>query len=82
MKVHLHSDLQEICPVGWADAQESLGYVTVPGKASQQWEAILGWSLWGPGLTEHTHGSHTNDGPSAKQNKTEWKQQEQQQQTP
>jgi hypothetical protein len=25
MKVHLHSDLQEICPIGWAGAQESLG---------------------------------------------------------
>jgi hypothetical protein len=29
----LHVDLQEICPIGWADAQESLGYVIVSGKA-------------------------------------------------
>lgn len=33
MKVHLHIDLQEICPVGWANAQELLGYITVVGKA-------------------------------------------------
>jgi hypothetical protein len=24
--------LPEICPIGWADAQESLGYVIVIGK--------------------------------------------------
>jgi hypothetical protein len=42
MKVHLHGDLQEICSIGWADAQESLGYVIVAGEASQQREAILG----------------------------------------
>ena len=41
MKVHLHVDLQEICPIGWADAQESLGYVIVTGKAYRQQEAIL-----------------------------------------
>jgi hypothetical protein len=40
MKVHLHIDPQEICPVGWADVQESLGYVIVAGKAHQQQEAI------------------------------------------
>lgn len=27
--------LQEICPIGWADDQESLGEVIVPGKAYQ-----------------------------------------------
>jgi len=42
MKVHLHVDLQEICPTGWADAQEPLGHVIEPGKAYQQREAILG----------------------------------------
>ena len=42
MKVHVHIGLQEICPVWWADAQESLGYVIVGGKAHQQEEAILG----------------------------------------
>ena len=46
MKVHLHIDPQEICPIGWADVQESLGYVIVAGKAYQQREAILGQSLW------------------------------------
>ena len=33
MKVHLHVDLQEIFSIVWADAQESLGYVIVTGKA-------------------------------------------------
>lgn len=43
MKVRLHSDLQEICPIGWADdTQESLGYTIVAEKAYQQQEAILG----------------------------------------
>ena len=42
MKVHLHVDLQEICSIGWANAQESLDYVIVAGKAYQQQEAILG----------------------------------------
>lgn len=42
MKVRLHSDLQEICPIGWADdTQESLGYTIVAEKAYQQQEAIL-----------------------------------------
>jgi hypothetical protein len=36
MNVHLHVDLQEICPIGWADAQTPLGYVIVAGKAYQQ----------------------------------------------
>jgi len=39
MKVHLHIDLQEICSIGWADAQESLGYVIMVGGAYQQQEA-------------------------------------------
>ena len=42
MKVHLHVDLQEIYTIGWADVQESLGYVVVAGKAYQQQEVILG----------------------------------------
>jgi hypothetical protein len=34
MKVHLHVYLQGIFPIGWADAQESLGYVMIMrGKA-------------------------------------------------
>jgi hypothetical protein len=33
MRVHIHVDLQKICPIGWADAQESAGYVIVTGKA-------------------------------------------------
>jgi hypothetical protein len=36
MKVHLHVDLQEILPVGWADAQESLGYVVMTGKVAER----------------------------------------------
>lgn len=32
MKVHLPVDLQEICSIGWANAQDSLGYVMVTGK--------------------------------------------------
>jgi hypothetical protein len=32
MKVHLHADLQEICPIGWTDTQETLGYVTMTEK--------------------------------------------------
>jgi len=32
MKLCLYVDLQEICPIGWADAQESIGYVIVIGK--------------------------------------------------
>lgn len=43
MRVHCHVDLQEICPIGWANnAQGSLGYVIVTEKADQQQEAILG----------------------------------------
>jgi len=42
MKVNLHADLQETCPKGWTDAQESLGSVIVAGKAYQQRESILG----------------------------------------
>ena len=42
MKVHLHVDLQEICSIGWADAQESLGYVIVTEKAFQEQEPIMG----------------------------------------
>jgi len=35
--------LQEICPMEWANAQESLDYVVVvAGNADQQWEAIQG----------------------------------------
>jgi hypothetical protein len=40
MKVHLHVDLQEICPLEWVNAQESLGYVIVTAKAYQQQETI------------------------------------------
>jgi hypothetical protein len=36
MKAHLHVDLQEICPIGWADAQESLVYVIMAGEVYQQ----------------------------------------------
>jgi hypothetical protein len=32
MKVHVYVDLQEVCSIGWANAQESLGYVIVIGK--------------------------------------------------
>jgi hypothetical protein len=42
VKVHLQVDLQEICPIGWTDAQESLGYVIEAGEADQQQEEILG----------------------------------------
>ena len=42
MKVHLHVDLQEICSIGWADAQEPLGYAIVAGKAYQSQGAIMG----------------------------------------
>jgi hypothetical protein len=35
MKVHLYVDLQVICPIGWADAQELLGYMIVTGKAAR-----------------------------------------------
>jgi hypothetical protein len=41
MKVHLHVDLQEIYAIGWADDQESLGYVIMAGKAYQQVQAVL-----------------------------------------
>ena len=54
-KIHLHVDLQGICSIGWADAQESLGYVIVTGKAYQQQEAILGWNLWWSCISELTH---------------------------
>lgn len=36
MKVHHHVDPQEMCPIVWADAQESLGFVTVTKRARQQ----------------------------------------------
>lgn len=42
MEVHLHVYLQEVCSIGWADAQEPLGYVIVAGKAHQLQEAVLG----------------------------------------
>ena len=41
MTVHLYVDLQEVCSIGWANAQESLGYVRVTEKAYQLQEAIL-----------------------------------------
>jgi hypothetical protein len=41
MKGHLHVDLQGIHPIGWADAQESLGYIIMTGTAYQYQEAIL-----------------------------------------
>jgi hypothetical protein len=34
MKIHLHVDLQEICPIEWVNAQEPLGYVIVTEKGS------------------------------------------------
>lgn len=55
MKVHLHVDPQEICPIEWADAQDSLGYVIVAEEAYEQWEAILNQSLWNCVSPEHTH---------------------------
>ena len=43
MRVNWYVDLQEICPIEWANnAQESLGYVIATEKADQQQEAILG----------------------------------------
>ena len=42
MKVHLHVDLQGICLIGWANAQESLDYIIVTVKEYQQQKAILG----------------------------------------
>jgi hypothetical protein len=35
MKVDLHVDQQKICPIGWLDAQESLGYIIVARKVYQ-----------------------------------------------
>jgi hypothetical protein len=32
MEVNLYVDLQEICPIGWANTQESLDCVIVTGK--------------------------------------------------
>lgn len=55
MKVHLHVDLREICPIGWADAQKSLSNIIV---SYQQQEAIQGCSLWGCVCPEFTHHSH------------------------
>jgi len=42
MKVHLHVNLEEITPIGWANVLESLNYVIVSGKADQQQETMLG----------------------------------------
>jgi hypothetical protein len=42
MEVHLHVDLQKICPIGFADAQELLGYLIMTEKEYQQQEIILG----------------------------------------
>ena len=46
MKVHLQVDLQGICPIGWADAQESLGYVIMSKRhissKKQSWDEISG----------------------------------------
>jgi hypothetical protein len=44
MKAHLYVDLHEISSIGWANAQKSLGYVIVTGKAYQLQEAIS-WGL-------------------------------------
>jgi hypothetical protein len=35
MKGILHVDLQGNCPIVWVDAQESLDYVIITGKAYQ-----------------------------------------------
>ena len=50
--VHLHSSiawkyifiliLQEIYPILWTDAQETLGYAIVAGKTYQYQEVVLG----------------------------------------
>jgi hypothetical protein len=42
MRVHFYVYLLKIFPIWWADAQKSLSYVIVTGKAYQQQEAILG----------------------------------------
>jgi hypothetical protein len=64
MKEHLHIDSSGNMPSSVDYAQESLGYVIVTGNAYQQQAAILGKSLWGPCISEHTHGSHVNGEPS------------------
>lgn len=46
MNVYLQVDLQEIFSIRWADAQKSLGYVIVSGKAHQlreaSWDEVSG----------------------------------------
>lgn len=42
MKIHLHIDLQKLCSVVWADAQDLLGYAIMARKAYQKQEAIRG----------------------------------------
>ena len=44
MKVHLYVDLQEVCSIGWANAQESLHYVIVTAKARSNPE-MNSWGL-------------------------------------
>ena len=53
MTIFLHINLEEIVPIGLADAQETLGYVTVAAKALQLLESILGQRLWVPYLSAY-----------------------------
>jgi hypothetical protein len=41
MKAHLYPDLQETCSIGWADAQDSLGYVILARKVHHLQGSIL-----------------------------------------
>lgn len=45
MKIHLYFDLQEICPIGWANAQEPSDYVIVQQRhinsKKQSWDEIF-----------------------------------------
>lgn len=56
--------LQENCPVGWADAQESSGYVIVAEKANQQQGDPRMKALRTPHLRVHPSIAMENGGPS------------------
>jgi hypothetical protein len=56
--------MQEVCSIGWADAQESLGYVKRQKSDRKLQETILGQSLLGPCLLELTlYRQRKNGGP-------------------
>ena len=69
MKVNLHVNMQEMCPIGWADAQELLQCVI---DETYQYQEAVQDSLFGTCLSEFTYCRPCKENKQ-KQNKTKQK---------